>query len=53
MIVMACNTATSAALEEVKEKLDIPVIGVIMPGASAAIQVTETKKLGLFQLKLP
>ena len=47
MIVMACNTATSAALEEVKEKLDIPVIGVIMPGASAAIQVTETKKIGV------
>lgn len=47
MIVMACNTATAACLEEVKAKLDIPVIGVILPGASAALQVTHTKKIGV------
>ena len=35
MIVFACNTATAVAWEEVKEKLDIPVLGVILPGASA------------------
>ena len=34
MIVLACNTATAVVWEEVKEKLDIPVLGVILPGAS-------------------
>ena len=44
---MACNTATAMALEIVKEKLDIPVIGVILPGASSAIQKTKTNKIGV------
>lgn len=47
MIVLACNTATAVAWEEIKEKLDIPVIGVIMPGASAAIKATQTGKIGI------
>ncbi|RZI48142.1 glutamate racemase [Lactococcus kimchii] len=47
MIVMACNTATAAALTEVKEKLDIPVIGVILAGATSAIQKTKDKKIGV------
>lgn len=47
MIVMACNTATAAALDEVKAALDIPVIGVILPGASAAIQKTKGKNIGV------
>lgn len=47
MIVMACNTATAAALEEVKQTLDIPVLGVVLPGASAALQTTQTKKIGV------
>lgn len=47
MIVMACNTATAVTLDLVKEALDIPVIGVILPGASAAIQQTKNKKIGV------
>lgn len=47
MIVFACNTATAVAWEEVKEKLDIPVLGVILPGASAAIKATQTGKVGV------
>lgn len=47
MIVLACNTATAVAWEEIKSKLDIPVIGVIMPGASAAIKATQTGKIGV------
>lgn len=35
MIVVACNTASSHALEEMKKKLDIPVIGVVEPGVKA------------------
>jgi len=47
MIVMACNTATAVALDEVRSKLDIPVLGVIQAGASAAIQKTKTKQIGV------
>lgn len=39
-IVIACNTATAAALEYISEKVPIPVIGVIHPGARAAISAT-------------
>ena len=46
MIVLACNTATAVVWEEVKEKLDIPVLGVILPGASAAIKSTTHQKIG-------
>ena len=38
MIVLACNTATAVVWEEVKEALDIPVLGVILPGASRSDQ---------------
>ncbi len=47
MIVFACNTATAVAWEEVKEKLDIPVLGVILPGTSAAIKATKAGKIGV------
>lgn len=47
MIVLACNTATAVVWEEVKAKLDIPVLGVVLPGASAAIKATKTGKIGV------
>lgn len=47
MIVFACNTATAVAWKEVKEKLDIPVLGVILPGSSAAIKSTRNGKIGI------
>ncbi len=47
MIVFACNTATAVAWEEVKEQLDIPVLGVILPGASAAIKASQSGKIGV------
>lgn len=47
MIVLACNTATAVVWEEVKEALDIPVLGVILPGASAAIKATRSKRIGV------
>lgn len=37
MLVIACNTATAAALSTLRQELDIPVIGVIEPGAEAAV----------------
>jgi glutamate racemase len=40
MMVVACNTATAAALPTLQKRLDIPVIGVIEPGARAAVAAT-------------
>ncbi|EIQ81217.1 UNVERIFIED_CONTAM: glutamate racemase [Streptococcus canis] len=47
MIVFACNTATAVAWEEVKAVLDIPVLGVVLPGASAAIKSTTKGQVGV------
>ena len=41
MLVIACNT-TAIALEDIQRKTDIPVVGVIQPGARTAIKVTKT-----------
>lgn len=40
MMVVACNTATAAALPQLRELLPIPVIGVVEPGARAAVEKT-------------
>ena len=47
MVVIACNTATAAALNTAREVFDIPIIGVITPGAEAAVAVTRNKKVGV------
>ena len=47
MIVIACNTATAHALETVRKKVDIPVIGVIEPGSKAAAQTTTKGEIGV------
>lgn len=47
MLIIACNTATAAVLEEMREALPIPVLGVIHPGARAAIDVSESLKIGI------
>lgn len=46
-IVIACNTASALALDAVKEETDIPIIGVIEPGARAAVQATENGMIGV------
>lgn len=46
-IVIACNTASALALDAVKDEFDIPIIGVVEPGARAALAVTKTKKIGV------
>lgn len=45
MIILACNTATAAALEYLQEKYSLPIIGVVQPGARRAIQATENNKV--------
>jgi glutamate racemase len=47
LIVVACNAATSAALSELQEELEVPVVGVITPEAHAAVQATRNRKIGL------
>ncbi len=47
MLVIACNTATAIVLKEIQEKLDIPVIGVIQPGARAAIKATRNNHIAV------
>jgi len=47
IIVVACNTASSFALSSLREKIDLPVIGVIEPGAQAAIDTTRNFKIGV------
>lgn len=46
-IVIACNTASSFALETIRNELSIPVIGVIRPGAVAAAQTTQNGRIGV------
>ena len=47
MIVVACNTAASVALDELVDELPVPVIGVIDPGARALVRVTRNNKVGV------
>jgi len=42
MIVIACNTASAFALEELSKELNIPVIGVIKAGAKSASQISDS-----------
>jgi glutamate racemase len=47
LILVACNSATSAALPELQERISVPVVGVITPEAHAAVQVTRNRRIGL------
>ncbi len=47
IIVVACNTASSFALSSLRENIELPVIGVIEPGAQAAIDTTRNFKIGI------
>lgn len=46
-IVIACNTASAFALETVSKEVDIPVIGVVKPGAKVAAQATKNGNIGI------
>lgn len=46
-IVVACNTASAVALEAVKDELDIPIIGVVRPGAKVAVEATKNHRIGI------
>lgn len=46
-IVVACNTASAYALDELEKEVDIPIIGVVKPGAKTAIETTKNGKIGV------
>ncbi|MDO5392362.1 MAG: glutamate racemase [Eubacteriales bacterium] len=50
-IVVACNTASAYALDEVQKDLDIPIIGVVKPGAKVAVKATRNKRIGVIGTK--
>ena len=47
VLVIACNTASSYALDTLKKNLDIPVVGVVEPGVELALSITENRKIGV------
>ena len=38
MVIMACNTSSALAVEAVRQEFDLPILGVILPGAKAAVK---------------
>jgi glutamate racemase len=47
MLVIACNTSSAVALESIAERTMVPVIGVIEPGARAAVKASRSGKIGV------
>lgn len=46
-IVVACNTASAYALDALEKETDIPIIGVVKPGARTAAEVTKNGRIGV------
>lgn len=51
MIVIACNTATAAGLAHAQRMFPVPVIGVVEPGARAAVHATRNRRVGVIATK--
>lgn len=47
MVVVACNSASSVALRELRLRYDVPILGVVRPGAAAAALATRTRHVGV------
>ncbi|WP_434310127.1 glutamate racemase [Hominifimenecus sp. rT4P-3] len=46
-IVVACNTASAYALETIEKEIDVPVIGVVKPGAKTAAKASKNGRIGV------
>jgi glutamate racemase len=46
-LVVACNTSTAVALRDLRTRYDLPVLGVVRPGASAAALATRNRRIGV------
>ncbi|MBI3005284.1 MAG: glutamate racemase [Ignavibacteriales bacterium] len=47
LIVIACNTVSAVALDVVQKRAKVPVVGVILPGAEAAVKASRKKRVGV------
>ena len=47
LLVLACNTATARALDDVRAQADVPVVGVVRPGAVAAASATRSRHVAV------
>src|SRR6201998_4608572 len=47
MLVVACNTATALAFDDIRSRVKIPVVGVIEPGSRRAAEVSQTKRVAV------
>ncbi len=47
MVVIACNTVSAVALDVVQKRARLPVVGVIGPGAGAAVRATRRRRIGV------
>ncbi|MEG0771430.1 MAG: glutamate racemase [Clostridia bacterium] len=47
-IVVACGTVSAVALDILKDKIDIPIIGVVLPAALRATNASKSKRIGVF-----
>src|SRR5579862_1668457 len=46
MVVVACKTATAAALDDLRYAFDVPLVGVIDPGVRALLKVSDSGRVG-------
>lgn len=46
-IIVACNTASSNSLEELRDAFDVPIFGVVVPGVEEALHSSRNKKIGV------
>jgi len=46
-VVVACNTSSAWALKDLREEFHIPILGVIEPGAQAAVEATRNGRIGV------
>lgn len=47
MIVIACNTSSAIALDEIRSITDLPVVGVLKPGSEKAVEMTKNKRIAI------
>jgi glutamate racemase len=47
LIVVACNTASALAVPQLTQNYDVPMVGVLEPGAAAAVKATQSGKIGI------
>ena len=52
LVVIACNTATAAALRATQRTFEVPIIGVIEPGARAAVEEARNRRVGVLATPL-